>query len=62
MDLRKTLISVLWILLLKLEEDCNAEEGMWMFVLVPKPVSAAGMLIDRQMSAAEIVWQFALVM
>ncbi|KAM9340525.1 ephrin type-A receptor 10 [Symphorus nematophorus] len=26
MDLRKTLISVLWILLLNLEEDCHAEE------------------------------------
>ncbi|XP_041812017.1 ephrin type-A receptor 7-like [Chelmon rostratus] len=26
MDLRKTLISVLWILLLKLEDDCHAEE------------------------------------
>lgn len=34
MDLRKTLISVLWILLLKLEEDCHAEEGMWKRVYV----------------------------
>lgn len=31
MDLRKTLISVLWILLLKQVEDCQAEEGMWKY-------------------------------
>lgn len=29
MDLRRTLVLALWILLLKLEEDCRAEEGMW---------------------------------
>lgn len=29
MDPRKTLLPLLWILLLKLEEDCCAEEGMW---------------------------------
>lgn len=29
MDLRKTLISLLWILLLNHLEDCHTEEGMW---------------------------------
>ena len=69
MDLRKTLVSVLWILLLNIEEECLAEEGMWkkkcgVFVVVlPKSetVAAAAVAaqIDRQMSAdslAFVLW------
>ena len=58
MDLRKTLISVLWILLLNLDEDCHAEEGMWkkkrvsvcgcfLGLIGPKPASAAERSTDR---------------
>lgn len=56
MDLRKTLISVLWILLLNEVKDYNAEEGMWKKIngsVVPKLATAA--LIRRQMSAVKIV-------
>lgn len=55
MDLRKTLVSVLWILMLNIEEDCHAEEGM----LFNCCCAAAGcVLIDRQIE--EIVWLFVL--
>lgn len=75
MDLRKTLISVLWILLVNLEEDCHAEEGMWGRVCVcvgfnlflfflarlcPNWSRQRAALIHGQMSAAEIVWHLRL--